>query len=90
MNSLIKYLDCGIYYSKNSQVGHLVVTNFSNNNEKIIPFFSKYPPRLATGGLDYLDFCKAAELIKNKVHLTEEGLNEIIRIKEGMNRGRKF
>ena len=38
--------------------------------------------------LNYRDFCKAAELMKNKVHLTSQGLNEIIRIKDEMNKGR--
>jgi hypothetical protein len=39
--------------------------------------------------LDYLDFCKAVNLIKSKNHLTKEGLNKIIKIKSGMNSNRK-
>jgi hypothetical protein len=35
-----------------------------------------------------LDFCKAADLMKNKAHLTKEGLDKIISLKSGMNRGR--
>ena len=56
---------------------------------KIIPFINKYS---FTGSkkLDYLDFCKTAELIKDKSHLTPEGFNKIIKIKQGMNRGRKI
>lgn len=38
--------------------------------------------------LDFKDFCKVATLIKEKVHLTTEGLKEIQKIKEGMNTGR--
>jgi hypothetical protein len=38
--------------------------------------------------LDYLDWCKIAELMKNKVHLSEEGLEQIRTIKAGMNKGR--
>jgi hypothetical protein len=38
--------------------------------------------------LDYLDWCKVAELMKNKAHLTEEGLSKIRKIKAGMNKGR--
>ena len=33
INSLIKYLDCGVYYSKNSQLGHFLVTKFGDINE---------------------------------------------------------
>jgi len=63
------------------------VQKFSDIEQKILPFFSKH----CIGGvkfLDYLDWCKAAGLIKNKDHLTEEGLNQLLVIKAGMNRGR--
>jgi hypothetical protein len=38
--------------------------------------------------LDYADFVKIAELMKNKAHLTKEGLDQIRQIKAGMNRKR--
>jgi len=40
--------------------------------------------------LDFADFCKVAELMKNKAHLTQEGLEEIRQIKAGMNTRREF
>lgn len=63
-------------------------------------FHSRAPPKRlgASGGrenkirgvklADYLDLCKAAELMKNKAHLNEKGLGEIRKIKSGMNKGR--
>jgi len=36
----------------------------------------------------YLDFLKVAELMKTKKHLTDEGLNEILIIKNNMNKNR--
>jgi len=39
---------------------------------------------------DYLDFCRVAELMQNKVHLTQEGIDEIKKIKSRMNTGRNF
>jgi hypothetical protein len=39
--------------------------------------------------LDFLDFCKAIDLINKKEHLTKEGLNKIIKIKSDMNSNRK-
>jgi len=39
--------------------------------------------------LDFEDFKKAAELMKNKEHLTELGLEQIRLIQMGMNRGRE-
>lgn len=38
---------------------------------------------------DFSDFRKAAELMKAKKHLTKDGSDQIIKIKKGMNQGRK-
>jgi hypothetical protein len=38
--------------------------------------------------LDHRDFLKVALLMKEKAHLTEEGMSKICQIKSGMNRGR--
>jgi len=56
-------------------------------SSKIIPFFSKYPIE-GVKAKDFDDFCKVAELMKSKVHLTSDGLEQIRKIKSGMNRGR--
>ena len=63
------------------------MTVFSDINNKIIPFFIKYK----IGGVkerDFLDFCRASDIIKAKGHLTPEGLKEISEIRGGMNRKR--
>lgn len=57
--------------------------------KKIIPFFRKYPLH-GTKRLDFEDFCKIIELVKNKEHLTNKGIEEIIKIQSGMNRNRKL
>lgn len=79
------------YYSVRStkSVGDFVVTKFTDINEKIIPLFHKYP-LLGAKRLDYVDFCKVVELMKNKAHLTAEGLDQIRKIKAGMNTGRNY
>jgi len=90
LNSIEKSLGCGQVKERSTHsCADYIVTNFRDINEKIIPFFEKFP---LTGNkkLDYLDFCKVAELIKNKVHLTKEGLDEIIKIKDVTNKGRKY
>jgi len=43
-----------------------------------------------TKALDFADFKRAAELIENKAHLTPEGLEEIRKIKMGMNSKREL
>ena len=37
--------------------------------------------------LDFEEFCKVAELMQNKAHLTQLGLEAIRKIKAGMNTG---
>jgi hypothetical protein len=88
MNSLINFLDCGrlAIHSKNPVVEY-VVTKLSDIDKIIIPLFDKYPLH-GTKALNYKDFCKVSDLIKNKAHLTASGLDQIGQIKAGMNKRR--
>ena len=51
---------------------------------KIISFFLKYPIH-GIKALDFSDFCRIGSLIKEKEHLTEQGLAKVESIKSGMN-----
>lgn len=86
LKSLIDYFGCGILY-KNRETFELVFTNFTEIENKIIPFFVKYPIA-GIKYLDFQDFCKVANIMKEKGHLTIEGCDTILKIKEGMNTGR--
>jgi len=68
-------------------MGEFILTKLSDIIDKLIPFLDKYPLQ-GVKVLDYADFKQAAAILKSKGHLTEEGLEQIRRIKEGMNRGR--
>jgi hypothetical protein len=85
VKGLIGYLGCGRYFydSKGEGVDFLV-TRLPDISEKIIPFFTKYPIE-GVKAKDFADFCKVAEIMETKGHLTESGLNEIRIIKSGMN-----
>lgn len=87
LRSLIGYLDCGAVY-EDREILVFKVTKFEDLTDKIIPFFTKYPV-LGVKALDFVDFCRVAELMKQKKHLTKEGLDQIRQIKESMNKGRK-
>lgn len=89
MSSLITYLNCGWLEElpKIHMNSILTVSKFSEIRDKIIPFFDQFPLHGAKR-LDYLDFCKIANLMEGKLHLTEEGLDQIRQIKDGMNTGR--
>jgi hypothetical protein len=65
------------------------VVKFADIIDIIIPFLNKHP-LLGVKSKYFEDFCKGADLIKNKIHLTEEGLNQLRLIKTGMNINRKF
>ena len=87
MKILIKYFDCGLIVKDRESIKYRV-EKFSDNYDKIIPFFSRN--RIwGIKFLDYLDWCQVADIIKEKGHLTIEGLNKIRQLKQGMNRGRR-
>lgn len=88
MTSLITYFNCGIT-EKDSRGPKLYysVYKFSDNYEKIIPFF-KLHKIVGIKSEDFADWCKVAEMIKTKDHLTSSGLDKICEIKSGMNKGK--
>ena len=71
MNSLIKFFDCGkIEKAKiRPNVVNFIVTKFQDITQKIIPFFKKHSI-IGVKELYFADFCKVAELMKDKMHLT--------------------
>ena len=86
---IMEYLGCGNVY----QIGEAFdfrVTKFKDIVKKIMPFFKKHSPIRGVKALDFKDFCLVAEMMKDKKHLTAEGLYQIRKIKAGMNTGRKI
>lgn len=82
---IAEYFGCGKVYIRSTGLAcDLVVQTFPDNIKKIIPFFKKYPI-LTFKERDFKDFTLAADLIKNKSHLTVEGLAKIKEIKLNMN-----
>jgi hypothetical protein len=74
--------------SKDKSV-HLQIAKFTDINERIIPFFEKYPIE-GVKSLDFEDFKKVCKLIENKKHLTPLGIKAILDIKLNMNQNRKI
>ena len=90
MKSFSTYFNCGKYSkAKEREWADFSVTLFSDITDKIIPFFKEHPIK-GIKAKDFEDFCEAALIIKQGDHLTENGLSKILKIKAGMNRGRKF
>ena len=87
MKTFIKFFGCG-RVSKDRKSFDYKVNRLIDIIDKIIPFFQKHPI-LGVKALDFADWCKVAEMMKDNKHLTPEGLEQIRQIKAGMNTGRK-
>ena len=88
LREIQKVLGCGsIYrleyerYAKWRSHVKLKVSNFTDISTKIIPFFTKYPLQ-AKKKKSFELFCKVAELLLQKHHLTTNGIEEIKLLKE--------
>jgi len=88
LKSFIKknFFECGHTYSYLNYI-EFRCQSFKDNYNKIISFFRKYPI-LGVKVQDFEDWVKVAEMIKSKEHLTNEGLDQIRKIKARMNRGK--
>lgn len=91
LRSLIDFFGCGSIMNRPSRPDFrdFSVQNNSAILETIIPFFREQKI-LGIKQKDFNDWCKVADLIKNKSHLTEEGLDQIKKIKAGINSLRIF
>jgi hypothetical protein len=88
MERLVAYLGCGKYYAPSrNKPGDYIVTKFSDINNKIIPFFQKYPLS-GSKAAEFADFKEIARIIREKGHTIESGLEEIRLIKSRMKKGR--
>ena len=81
-------LGCGNVYKNRTWID-FKVTKFDDIQNKIIPFFKKYAVK-GIKSKNFDDFCKVAYMMKEKKHLTKQGLEQIKKIKAGMNTGRKW
>jgi hypothetical protein len=88
LNSFILFFGCGLfnYHSGKSKLGSgvFIVRKFADILDKILPFFKKHEIR-GIKREDFEDWVKVVELIRSKLHLTEEGIEKIRKIKSGMN-----
>lgn len=85
--SFIVYFGCGKLNKRNKNAVDFVVARFSDIENKILPFFKNYPI-LGIKSKDFDDWCKVVEIMKDRKHLTKDGLEQIRKIKTRMNRAR--
>jgi NADH:ubiquinone oxidoreductase subunit K len=87
MESLIEYFGCGRLAKTGKDVVRFKVVKFSDITEKIIPFFCQHQI-IGVKSLDFSDWCRVAEIMQARGDKTLEGLDEIRKIKAGMNQKR--
>lgn len=87
LKSIIAYLGCGYLNKSGEDVVDLMVSSLEDHLQYILPFF-KQNLILGNKALDFADWEKIANLMKNKAHLTQSGIIEIDFLRSGMNIGR--
>ena len=89
IKSLITLFKCGRVEPSGESAVSYVVTKLSDITGTIVPFFENYP-LVGNKAKDFEDWKNISKLMKSKAHLTKEGLEEILKIRSGMNSKRSF
>lgn len=87
IKAIASYFNCG-KINQDFKAVYFVVQKLSDTLNIILPFFDKYS-LIGTKVKDYEDFKLVCKLMHNKAHLTEVGLEKIVKIKQSMNTLRK-
>lgn len=91
LNRIIESMGCGTIVKPSGDRDRytISVANLKDLIEIVIPLFKTHTIYGAKYA-DFLDLCEGIFLLKNKAHLTPEGLKKLKDLVDGMNTGRKF
>lgn len=90
LECISNYLKVGKVYNYSKQPAVFYsVNDFSDIINIIIPLFEKNPI-IGVKKQDFLNWCKIAKIIKERKHLTLEGINQIKKIKSRINTGKNI
>ena len=84
-----RYLGCGTLRDRPDGVWYYEVTNLSAVIENVIPFFERFPFLSAKKKRDFAKFKQIVALMQRGAHLTVNGIQQILKIREDMNDGGK-
>ena len=87
-----RHLGCGTMRQRHDGVWYYEVNNLTAIVENVLPFFERFGFLSAKKKRDFSKFKQLTELMRQGKHLTREGVEHILRIREDMNDGgkRKF
>lgn len=90
LNLICASLGVTLGISTHSNINYFIISASSNlSRTKIVDYFSVYP-LFSSKRLNYLDWLACHNLIVSKEHLTTEGCNKALLLKEGMNSKRSY
>jgi hypothetical protein len=81
-------LGCGRLQYRKDGVCYFVVSNPRSIMERVIPFFERFHFLSQTKQKNFRIFKEISKLVAEKKHLTDEGLKEIVALRETLNEGR--
>ena len=84
-----EHLGCGTLRGRPDGVWYYEVTNLSAVIENVIPFFERFRFLSAKKKRDFAKFKQIVALMKNGAHLTVNGIQQTLAIREDMNDGGK-
>lgn len=82
-----KQLQCGTLRTRKDGVVYYEVTNPTSLYENVIPFFTRFRFLSAKKKRNFSLFCQIVEKMYRKEHLSEEGFQEILQLREKLNKG---
>ena len=82
---------CGVVKTDNRKMDGMKyqLSSYKDIDRVLIPFLEEYP-LLTSKYLNYLDFKRAIEMLKNGEHLTREGIEKLKEMASKMNTNRSF
>ncbi len=82
------HLGCGRLQERYDGVGYYVVTNYVSIEDRVIPFFDRFPFLSASKKKNFSIFRKISKLMAEGKHLTSDGMKEIVELRERLNEGK--
>ncbi len=83
-----KVFGCGTLRERSDGVVYFEVTNIDSLMEKVIPFFNRFIFLSANKKKNFLIFSEIVKKMARKEHLTKEGFEKIVRLRETLNEGK--
>lgn len=85
---LKRYLGCGRLQHRKDGVHYFVVGNYKSIIERVIPFFERFYFFSSSKKKNFSLFQRIARLVETGAHLNPEGFQQIVALREELNKGK--